>query len=137
MIDATLLIARLLLVALMYLFLFAIMKTGIGMVSGQRRQEKSWTVAVERGPKELRGVKIRVRGPVTIGRAPGNDIVIGAEYVSGRHARFTIMGQNLFIEDLGSTNGTAVNGQLILEPVALRSGDVVNVGDVDIRVRFN
>ena len=46
------------------------------------------------------------------------------------------MGQNLFVEDLGSTNGTAVNGQVIGEPVALKNGDVVNVGDVVIRVRF-
>lgn len=137
MIDTTLLVARILLVALMYLFLFAILKTGVGMVSGQRKREKSWTVYVERGPKELRGVKIRVHGPVTIGRSPGNDIVIGAEYVSGRHARFSIMGQNLFIEDLKSTNGTAVNGHRIADPVALKSGDVVSVGDIDIRVRFD
>lgn len=120
----------------MFVFLFAIMKTGIGAVRGQRKQTKNWTVAVERGPKELRGVKITVRGPVIIGRSPGSDIVIGAEYVSGRHARFTIMGQNLFIEDLGSTNGTAVNGQRITEPTVLKSGDVVNVGDVAIRVRY-
>ena len=46
------------------------------------------------------------------------------------------MGQNLFIEDLGSTNGTAVNGQLIDEPTALKNNDVVNVGDVAIRVRY-
>lgn len=136
MIDMTLLIMRILLIALMFLFLFALMKTGIGQVRGQRREAKSWTVSVERGPKELRGVKITVRGPVIIGRSPGSDIVIGAEYVSGRHARFTIMGQNLFIEDLGSTNGTAVNGQRISEPTVLKSGDVVNVGDVAIRVRY-
>ena len=36
-------------------------------------------------------------------------IVIGAGYVSARHARFSLMGQNLFVEDLGSTNGTLVN----------------------------
>ncbi len=121
----------------MYLFLFSILKTGVGMVSGQRKREKSWTVYVERGPKELRGVKIRVHGPVTVGRGPGNDIVIGAEYVSGRHARFSIMGQNLFVEDLKSTNGTAVNGHRIADPVALKSGDLVNIGDIDIRVRFD
>ena len=137
MIDTTLLVARILLVVLMYLFLFSILKTGVGMVSGQRKREKSWTVYVERGPKELRGVKIRVHGPVTVGRGPGNDIVIGAEYVSVRHARFSIMGQNLFVEDLKSTNGTAVNGHRIVDPVALKSGDVVSVGDIDIRVRFD
>ena len=61
MIDIVLLIGRLLFVALLYLFLFAIMKTGIGLVRGQRKKEKTWTVAVERGPKELRGVQIAVR----------------------------------------------------------------------------
>ncbi len=55
MIDLVLLIARLLFVALLYLFLFAIMRTGIGMVKGSRKKERGWTVSVERGPKELRG----------------------------------------------------------------------------------
>lgn len=136
MIDAVLLVGRLLFVALLYLFLFAIMKTGIGLVRGQRKKEKAWTVSVEKGPKELRGIQIVVHGPVIIGRSPGSDIVVGASYVSGRHAKFSLMGQNLFIEDLGSTNGTAVNGTLISEPVALKNNDVVNVGDVAIRVRF-
>lgn len=136
MIDIILLVGRLLLVALLYLFLFAIMKTGIGLVKGQRKKEKTWTVSVERGPKELRGVSIPVRGPIIVGRNPGADIVIGAGYVSGRHARFSLMGQNLFIEDLGSRNGTQVNGKAILEPTPLGNNDVVNVGDVAIRVRF-
>ena len=65
----------------------------------------------------------------------GADIVIGAGYVSGRHARFQLMGQNLFVEDLGSKNGTAVNGRPVHDPVALRNKDLVTIGDVDIRVR--
>jgi hypothetical protein len=135
-IDVVLLIGRLLFVALLYLFLFAIMKTGIGLVRGQRTKERAWTVMVEKGPKELRGIQIVVHGPVIIGRSPGADIVIGASYVSGRHARFSLMGQNLFIEDLGSTNGTLVNGYAVDEPVPLKSNDIVNVGDVAIRVRY-
>lgn len=135
MIDLVLLIARLLFVALLYLFLFAIMRTGIGMVKGSRKKERTWTVSVERGPKELRGVSIAVHGPVIVGRSPGADIVIGAGYVSGRHARFQLMGQNLFVEDLGSRNGTVVNGQPITDPTALRNKDVVEFGDVAIRVR--
>lgn len=136
MIDVILLVGRLVFVVLLYLFLFAIMKTGIGLVKGQRKKEKSWGLLVERGPKELRGVKMAVRGPVIVGRAPGADIVIGAGYVSARHARFSLMGANLFVEDLGSTNGTAVNGHRIAEPTVLKSNDVVNVGDVAIRVRY-
>ena len=76
-----------------------------------------------------------MRGPVIVGRSPSADIVIGASYVSARHARFSTMGQNLFVEDLGSTNGTAVNGTLVTDPIALRNNDVVDVGDVSIRVR--
>ena len=95
MIDIVLLIGRLLFVALLYLFLFAIMKTGIGLVRGQRKSERTWNIAVERGPKELRGVSIVVRGPVIVGRSPGADIVVGAGYVSARHARFSLMGQYL------------------------------------------
>ena len=137
MIDVVLLIGRLLFVALLYLFLFAIMRTGIGLVRGQRKKEKAWNLSVEKGPKELRGVSIVVRGPVIVGRSPNADIVIAAGYVSARHARFTLMGQNLFVEDLGSTNGTAVNGRMIEGPTALSNNDVVNVGDVAIRVRNN
>ncbi len=135
MIDFVLLIARLLFVALLYLFLFAIMRTGIGMVKGSNKKNRAWTLSIEKGPKELRGVNINVNGPVVVGRSPGADIVIGAGYVSGRHARFQLMGQNLFVEDLDSRNGTGVNGNLIEGPTSLRNKDVVNVGDVVIRVR--
>ncbi len=137
MIDVVLLIGRLLFVALLYLFLFAIMRTGIGLVRGQRKKERTWNLSIEKGPKELRGVSIAVRGPVIVGRSPGADIVIAAGYVSARHARFSLMGQTLFVEDLGSTNGTTVNGQPISNPVALADNDVVTVGDVSIRVRRN
>ena len=136
MYDYILLIARLLLVVILYIFLFAIMKTGIGIVKGQRKQLKSWTLTVDQGPKELRGVSIKVTGTIIVGRSPGSDIVIATGYVSGRHARFSLMGQNLFIEDLGSTNGTAVNGQLISQPVSLKSGDIVSIGDVAIKAHY-
>ena len=136
MIDFVLLIARLLFVALLYLFLFAIMRTGIGMVKGSRKKDRAWNLSVEKGPKELRGVNIPVTGPVIIGRAPGADIVVAAGYVSGRHARFQLMGENLFIEDLGSNNGTSVNGTYISDPVPVRNKDAIAVGDVVIRARY-
>jgi pSer/pThr/pTyr-binding forkhead associated (FHA) protein len=134
MIDITLFAGRVLLIALLFLFLFVVMRTGIGLVRGQGRKDEAWTVAIQHGPRELRGVKIRVAGPVIVGRAPGADIVIGASYVSGRHARFSLLGENLIVEDLGSTNGTTVNGVLIHGAEQLNSGDVVGIGDVTIRV---
>ena len=101
MIDIVLYVGRLLLIALLYLFLFAVMKTGIGIVKGQRKKSGVWTIAVVKGPKELRGVKINVTGPVVIGRSPGADIVIPASYVSGRHARVYPLGKDLLVEEMG------------------------------------
>lgn len=134
MIDITLLVGRLLLVVLLYLFLFAVMKTGIGMVKGQNQQGHTWSVVVESGPKELRGVRLDVAGPIIVGRSPGADIVIGTSFVSGRHARFSLAGKDLVLEDLGSTNGTLLNGVPVVQPVGLRDGDIVTVGNVDIKV---
>jgi hypothetical protein len=133
-IDVILFAGRLLLVALLFLFLFVVMRTGIGLVRGQNRASDAWTIAVQRGPRELRGVRMSVNGPVVVGRAPGADIVIGASYVSGRHARFSLLGENLIVEDLGSTNGTTVNGTPLTTAEQLQDGDVVGIGDVTLRV---
>ena len=134
MIDITLLVGRILLILLLFLFLFAVMRTGIGLVKGQTRKGERWTVAVEQGPRELRGVKLPITGPLVVGRSPGSDIVINAGYVSGRHARFGLFSDSLVVEDMGSTNGTKVNGKTITAPTALEMGSVVSIGDVTLRI---
>lgn len=134
MVNFVLLIGRIVLVALLYVFLFAVMRTGVGLVKGQRKAQESWTVTVAHGPRTLRGVKIHVAGPVIVGRAPGADILIPTDYVSGRHARFSLMGTGLMIEDLGSTNGTLLNGKPVTSMTACATGDTVTVGDVDIKI---
>lgn len=134
MVDLLLLVGRLLLVALLYLFLFFVVKTGVGLVKGQNKKVKQWKVTVERGPKALRGARLTITGPIVVGRAPGADIVIPTDYVSARHARFSLMGTSLMVEDLGSTNGTLLNGQRIRGAVACSPGDKVTIGNVDIKV---
>ena len=134
MIDVALWIGRILLIALLYLFLFAVMKTGIRLVRDQRRKEGGWTITVEKGPKELRGVTLRVTGPVVVGRSPGADIVIGDSFVSGKHARFTLSGKELVVEDLESTNGTLINGRPLLQPTIIHKNDRITIGDVEIKV---
>lgn len=136
MIDIILLAGRILLIVLLYLFLFAIMRTGIGLVKVQRKKERVWTIQIEKGPQELRGLSIPVEQSVTIGRSPEANITIAANYVSSMHARFTLMGQNLFVEDLDSRNGTTVNGEPISSPIALRDGDFITIGNVVIKARF-
>ena len=134
MIDLILFAGRVLLVVLLYIFLFSVMRTGIGLVRGQRKDGAIWSVDVEKGVKSLRGLHVDILGPVVIGRSPSSDIVIDEPYVSASHARFTIQGPALVLEDLGSTNGTMVNGPIIEQPVTLRDTDEVQVGDVIMRV---
>ena len=134
MIDLTLLVGRILLILLLFLFLFAVMRTGIGLVKGQTRKGERWTIAVEHGPRELRGVKLPLTGPLVVGRSPGADIVINADYVSGRHARFALFSDTLVVEDMGSTNGTMVDGKRIAAPTTLEPGSLVSIGDVTLRI---
>ncbi|MBQ3266461.1 MAG: FHA domain-containing protein [Atopobiaceae bacterium] len=134
MIDLVLFAGRILLVILLYLFLFSVMRTGIGLVRGQRTDAAIWCVDVEKGPKQLRGLHVDMLGPVVVGRSPSSDIVIAEPYVSSTHARFTLQGPALVVEDLESTNGTFVNGHPIEQPVTLRDGDEVQVGDTIMRV---
>ncbi len=134
MIDLVLFVGRLLLVAFLYLFLFTTMKTGIGLVRGQRKDAAIWTVSVEKGPSNLRGLRVDILGPVVMGRSPSSDIVIDESFVSATHARYTLQGPALVLEDLQSTNGTLVNGHPIDQPVTLRDEDEVQVGDAIMRI---
>ena len=65
---------------------------------------------------------------LTIGRHGENDIVLRDSSVSRHHASFMKEGENLFVTDEGSKNGTIVNG-LKVESVRLEDGDVIRIGD--------
>ncbi|NNE63717.1 MAG: FHA domain-containing protein [Gammaproteobacteria bacterium] len=67
----------------------------------------------------------------TIGRKPGNDIAIDNLSVSGRHAQVITILEDSFLEDLGSTNGTYVNGKLVKKH-ALENGDNITLGKYQI-----
>ena len=134
MIDLVLFAGRIVLVVLLYLFLFTVMKTGVGLVRGQRTDAAIWCVDVEKGPRQLRGLHVDVLGPVVVGRSPSSAIPIAEPVVSSTHARCTRQGPALVVEDLGSTNGTFVNGHGIGQPVTLRDGDEVQMGDTIMRV---
>jgi hypothetical protein len=123
-----------LLIALLFMFLFAVMRTGIGLVRGQIKKSERWTIAVERGPRDLRGMKLVVTDPVVVGRSPGADIIVRGGYVSGRHARFSLANDALVLEDLGSTNGTYLEGVLLEQATRVEPGDLVQVGDVSLRI---
>lgn len=67
---------------------------------------------------------------MTIGRVEGNDIVINDTRVSRRHAHICQEEFRYLVEDLGSTNGTWLNGARLTAPTPLRDGDQLQVADV-------
>ena len=64
----------------------------------------------------------------TIGREEGNHIVVDLDNVSRRHARIIRKQGRMFVQDLGSTNGTYLNDQEVTQETPLRSGDLIKVG---------
>jgi ABC-2 type transport system ATP-binding protein len=84
------------------------------------------------------GTEMPVGAPFVIGRDPGvADLVLDQDTeISRRHATFTPAGAGLVVQDLGSTNGTFVNGQRLDYAVTLSTGDQVQVGETVIKVRL-
>ncbi len=64
---------------------------------------------------------------LVVGRAASADLVIEDLFLSRHHSRFFRRGDRLFVEDLGSRNGTLVNGRAIAEPTEVRPGDAVQI----------
>jgi hypothetical protein len=71
---------------------------------------------------------------LTVGRSGDNDLPLdGDEFASSHHARFTPRRDGVYIEDIGSTNGTFVNGIRLTSDRRLVPGDVVRIGETDLR----
>ena len=79
------------------------------------------------GPKQ--GLRIPLAGSLILGRGAGSDLQLVDGKVSREHCRIDVAGARPMIEDLGSQNGTYVNGEVITRPTPIAEGDEVMVGD--------
>ena len=79
-------------------------------------------------PAAQRGRAYELADELTVGRAAGCQITLEDTYASQLHARVFRKDGQLFVEDLGSTNGTYLNRKKVTAPVALRKGDRLQVG---------
>ncbi len=87
-----------------------------------------WQLLARQGPRAGQAFDLN-KPVVTIGREAGNDIVLEDPQVSRQHARLTLQGASYVIEDLGSTNGSFVNGRRVMAPTPLNPGDKLGLGD--------
>lgn len=80
------------------------------------------------------GSIILLRGPITIGRKEVNTIVLTDQFVSGNHARITIKNNEVYLQDLNSTNGTFVDEEKIEDTIMLRANDKFEIGSAVFKV---
>ena len=82
------------------------------------------------------GLEFTLRHELIIGRDAACDIPFGDNSVSRQHARVFMTNGTVYLEDLGSQNGTCVNGSRIEMASVLRSGDQISLGDVVFALKF-
>ena len=79
------------------------------------------------------GTAFELADGATMGRADGSDIPIDDAFASSVHARIFPRGQFMYIEDMGSTNGTYLNGRRLRAAERLKVGDTVRIGETEYR----
>ena len=79
------------------------------------------------------GTIFEIHDEAMLGRAPTSDVRIEDSYASSAHARIFPRGQAMYIEDLGSTNGTYVNERQLTAPAQLRADDTIRIGETEYR----
>jgi len=84
-------------------------------------------LVVTEGPLTGRTIELNGR-PLLIGRAQDADLILEDDYASGRHARLFPQGSRWFLEDLGSTNGTFVEGNQLTRTMPIDPGTGVRIG---------
>jgi hypothetical protein len=154
-VEETLLVLKIAFLVLLYLFIWRIVRSAARDV---RRSEESMILAPQQaqalglrprqGSAPPRGRLVVIDSPalpagetveldsvqVTAGRGANNDLPLpGDEFASARHARFEPRRDGIYVEDVGSTNGTFVNGIRLARERRLADGDIVRVGETDLR----
>jgi FHA domain-containing protein len=150
-VDAVLLALKVGFLVLLYLFIWRIVRT---VARDVRLPQESFMLAPQQaaaaglGPRARTGSLVVLSSPVlkvdsqrtldsapvTLGRSSDNDMGLGDdEFASAHHARVEPRRDGVWVEDVGSTNGTFVNGMKLDGPRKLAAGDVIRVGETDLR----
>ncbi len=148
-VEEALLLLKIGFLVLLYLFIWRIVRTASrdlrtpqesfvlapqqgAQGTASREASESGSCSSRTGDAERRAIR-STRRPITVGRGAPNDIPLDDDFASTRHARVEPRRDGVWIEDVGSTNGTSVNGVTLTAPRKLSPGDVIRVGETDLR----
>jgi len=148
-IEWVLLGLRIAFIAVLYIFLFQIGKLMLREIqaiaaNGQsfapmRRQPQNGgpdigLVVLDPGDTVLvDGAYLPLAGEILVGRGDACDLILDDPFVSTEHAEFAVNAGTTVLTDLGSTNGSRINGEWVTAPVTLFDGDIVQFGNVRLR----
>ena len=151
-VETTLLILKLAFLVLLYLFIWRIVRSAArdlrlpqesmilapqqvaGLVPQPAVRELGRLVVLVSPALDIGRELLLDTHPLTVGRGTNNDVSLpNDEYASTRHARFEPRRDGVWVEDVGSTNGTFVNGIRLTRERRLAPGDVVRVGETELR----
>jgi pSer/pThr/pTyr-binding forkhead associated (FHA) protein len=144
--EPLLAILKLCALALLYLFFFRVLRAVWAEVGGARmavapagrpqererrplaRRERPSSHLTIVEPEQHRGRSFGLADELTVGRAAGCQVTLDDDYASQLHARIFRRDGTLYVEDLGSTNGTYLNTRKVSAPMALKRGDRLKIG---------
>ncbi len=152
-VEEALLVLKVVFLVLLYLFIWRIVRSAVrdvtlpqesfilapgsipGLGGGEEHAVEAGKLDGPEEPRPGRGRRVGARlEPTTLGRGAQNDVPLDKdEYASSSHARIEPRRDGVWVEDIGSTNGTYLNGIRLTRPKRLTPGDVVRVGETELR----
>ena len=134
--DVILALLRIIFLGLVYLFVWQVARaigSHLGISVRRKRKEGSRVLFVR--SESQQGREFEVGDVVVMGRSDETDVVLDDPYASEFHLRLVSQENGMMLHDLGSTNGTYVNGRRVSAPSELKRGDTIQVGKTVMEVR--
>jgi pSer/pThr/pTyr-binding forkhead associated (FHA) protein len=134
--DVILALLRIIFLGLVYLFVWQVARaigSHLGISVRRKRKEGSRVLFVR--SESQQGQEFEVSDVVVLGRSDETDFVIDDPYASEFHLRLVSQENGMMLHDLGSTNGTYVNGRRVSAPTELKRGDTIQVGKTVMEIR--
>ena len=134
--DIILALLRIIFLGLVYLFVWQVARAiGAHLGISLRRNRREGTKVVMIKSETQQGTELEVEDVTVLGRSPEADVLLDDPYASEFHMRLVAQENGMVLHDLGSTNGTYVNGRRVTAPTTLRRGDTIQVGKTVMEVR--